>query len=83
MIRIRAPTAHRDVTYNNIKASKSSVNDMFCQSITKIDGASHVEVFATLEALKADNTSLREQLARLNTSLGALDARVNELDVAE
>lgn len=75
MIRIRAPTAHRDVTYNNIKASKSSVNDMFAQTITKIDGASHVEVFSTLETLAEENRVLREQLAALN-------ARVNEL-VAE
>ena len=82
MIRIRAPTAHRDVTYNNIKASKSSVNDMFCQSITKIEGASHVEVFSSLETLAEENRVLREQLAALNTRLGALDARVNEL-VAE
>ncbi len=82
MIRIRAPTAHRDVTYNNIKASKSSVNDMFCQTITKIDGASHVEVFSSLESLSDENRVLREQLAALNTRLGALDARVNEL-VAE
>jgi cell shape-determining protein MreC len=82
MIRIRAPTAHRDVTYNNIKASKSSVNDMFCQSITKIEGTSHVEVFSSLENLAEENRVLREQLAALNTRLGALDARVNEL-VAE
>ena len=82
MIRIRAPTAHRDVTYNNIKASKSSVNDMFAQTITKIDGTSHVEVFAALETLAAENRTLREQLAAVNARVGALDTRVNDL-VAE
>lgn len=82
MIRIRAPTAHRDVTYNNIKASKSSVNDMFAQTITKIDGASHVEVFAALETLAAENRTLRDQLAAVNARVSALDTRVNDL-VAE
>ncbi len=79
MIRIRASSAVKDVTFNNLKCAKASVNDAFCQSITKIDGTGHVEVFSALESLTAENRTLREQLTAVNARLTALDARVTEL----
>jgi DNA recombination-dependent growth factor C len=83
MISIRAPTAHRDVTYNNIKASKSSINDVYAQTITKIDGANHVEVFETLSRLHGENGTLREQVQTLVGRLAELERRVTDLTVEE
>ena len=81
MLRIQAPTAHKDVTFNNVKASRSSINDMYAHTITRIEGGVEMEVFETITAQAAQITALREQNAALLQRLAALEARVNELTV--
>lgn len=88
MLRIQAPTAHKDVTFNNLKASRSSINDMYAHTITRIEGGVEMEVFETITAQAAQITSqaaqitaLRDQNTALLQRLAALEARVNELTV--
>ncbi len=88
MLRIQAPTAYKDVTFNNIKASKSSVNDMYAQTITRIEGGEAMEVFSTVDDLvtqmrtmRDQNTALLQRIATLETRLTELSNRVNELTV--
>lgn len=81
MLRIQAPTAHKDVTFNNVKASRSSINDMYAHTITRIEGGVEMEVFETITAQAAQITALREQNTALLQRLTALEARVNELTV--
>lgn len=90
MIRIQSSTAIQDKTYNNIKASKGSINDVYTQSITKIvsDREAPVEVFATLASLQTtintlqqQNSALMQRVASLETRAGATETRLNELVV--
>lgn len=88
MLRIQAPTAYKDVTFNNIKASKSSVNDMYAQTITRIEGGEAMEVFSTvddlvtqLRTMRDQNTALLQRITTLETRLTELSNRVNELTV--
>jgi hypothetical protein len=90
MIRIQSSTAIQDKTYNNIKASKGSINDVYTQSITKItsDREAPVEVFATLASIQAtmntlqqQNAALMQRVASLETRVGATETRLNELVV--
>lgn len=84
MQRVQANSAIQDKTFNNLKASRGSVNDLYTQSITKItsDREPPVEVFGTLTSLAETNRVLREQVTALVTRLAALETRVNDL-VAE
>lgn len=75
MLRVQAPTAFKDVTYNNIKASRSSINDLYAQSITRIEGGASLEVFETLTALNVQIRTLTEQNAALLARVTALETR--------
>lgn len=75
MLRVQAPTAFKDVTYNNIKASRSSINDLYAQSITRIEGGASMEVFETLTALNDQIRVLTEQNAALLARITALETR--------
>lgn len=75
MLRVQAPTAFKDVTYNNIKASRSSINDLYAQSITRIEGGASLEVFETLTALNEQVRVLTEQNAALLARITALETR--------
>ncbi len=90
MIRIQSSTAIQDKTYNNIKASKGSLNDIYTQSITKItsDNQAPIEVFATLASLQTtintlqqQNSALMQRVASLETRAGTTETRLNELVV--
>jgi hypothetical protein len=81
MLRIQAPTAHKDVTFNNVKASRSSINDMYAHTITRIEGGVEMEVFETITAQAAQITAQAAQITALLQRLTALEARVNELTV--
>ena len=74
MQRVQSSTAYHDVTYNNVKASRASMNDIFSQSVTKItsDRENPIEVFSTLARLET----------LINSSRATLETRINEL-VAE
>jgi uncharacterized protein involved in exopolysaccharide biosynthesis len=75
MLRVQAPTAFKDVTYNNIKASRSSINDLYAQSITRIEGGASMEVFETLTALNEQIRALTEQNTALLARITALETR--------
>jgi hypothetical protein len=81
MLRIQAPTAFKDVTFNNVKASRSSINDLYTQSITRIDSNRQIEVFSTLTNHEETIRTLREQNTALLQRLTALEQRVNELTI--
>lgn len=81
MLRISAPTAHKDVTFNNLKASRSSINDMYAHTITRIEGGVEMEVFETITAQATQITAQAAQITALLQRLTALEARVNELTV--
>lgn len=81
MLRITAPTAHKDVTFNNVKASRSSINDMYAHTITRIEGGVEMEVFETITAQATLITAQTAQITALLQRLTALEARVNELTV--
>ena len=74
MQRVQSSTAYHDVTYNNVKASRASMNDIYSQSVTKItsDRENPIEVFSTLTRLET----------LINSSRATLETRINEL-VAE
>ncbi len=75
MLRVQAPTAFKDVTYNNIKASRSSINDLYAQSITRIEGGATMEVFESITALNEQIRVLTEQNAALLARITAMEAR--------
>lgn len=75
MLRVQAPTAFKDVTYNNIKASRSSINDLYAQSITRIEGGASLEVFETLTAQNEQIRVLTEQNAALLARITAMETR--------
>jgi len=92
MQRVHSSTAYHDVTYNNVKASRASMNDIFSQNITKItsDRENPVEVFSTLARLEtmltSQNTTMQQRITELterNTELlqriNSLETRINEL----
>lgn len=83
MLRIGAPSAIQDKTFNNLKASRFSANDVYSQQITKIcgDRTESVEVFGTLEALQAENKILKAQIAALLTRVQSIETRVNDIVV--
>jgi hypothetical protein len=92
MIRIQSSTAIQDKTFNNLKASKGSVNDLYTQSITKIvsDREAPVEVFAaitslqtTINTLQQQNAALMQRVASLETRATSTETRLNELVVTE
>jgi hypothetical protein len=75
MLRVQAPTAFKDVTFNNVKASRSSINDLYAQSITRIEGGVSLEVFETLTALNEQIRVLTEQNTALLARITAFEAR--------
>jgi hypothetical protein len=75
MLRVQAPTAFKDVTYNNIKASRSSINDLYAQSITRIEGGASMEVFESITALNEQIRVLTEQNTALLARITALETR--------
>lgn len=75
MLRVQAPTAFKDVTFNNVKASRSSINDLYAQSITRIEGGVSLEVFETLTALNQQIRVLTEQNTALVARIAALETR--------
>ncbi len=75
MLRIQAPTAFKDVTFNNVKASRSSINDLYAQSITRIEGGVSMEVFETLTAQADQIRALTEQNTALLARIAALETR--------
>ncbi len=75
MLRVQAPTAFKDVTFNNVKASRSSINDLYAQSITRIEGGVSLEVFETLTALNEQIRVLTEQNTALVARITALETR--------
>lgn len=75
MLRVQAPTAFKDVTFNNVKASRSCINDLYTQSITRIEGGASLEVFETLTALNAQIRVLTEQNTALVARIAALETR--------
>ena len=75
MLRVQAPTAFKDVTFNNMKASRSSINDLYTQSITRIDGGVSMEVFETLTALNEQIRVLTEQNTALLARITAFETR--------
>jgi 5'-3' exonuclease len=75
MLRVQAPTAFKDVTFNNVKASRSSINDLYAQSITRIEGGVSLEVFETLSAQAEQIRTLTEQNTALLARITALENR--------
>ncbi len=81
MNRIQAETAIHDKTFNNLKASRASLNELYSQNITRIVGSEQLEVFTTLVELKRQIAALTEQNTALNTKVTQLEARVNDIVV--
>jgi len=75
MLRVQAPTAFKDVTFNNVKASRSSINDLYAQSITRIEGGVSLEVFESITALNEQIRVLTEQNTALLARITALETR--------
>jgi hypothetical protein len=75
MLRVQAPTAFKDVTFNNVKASRSSINDLYAQTITRIEGGESLEVFDTISTLQNRIQLLIEQNQALALRIAALEAR--------
>lgn len=82
MLRVQAPTAFKDVTFNNVKASRSSINDLYAQSITRIEGGVSLEVFETLTAQAEQIRVLTEQNTALLARITALETRSNAAPAA-
>lgn len=81
MNRIQAETAIHDKTFNNLKASRASLNELYSQNITRIVGSEQLEVFTTLVELKRQIAVLTEQNTALNTKVTQLETRVNDIVV--
>jgi len=72
MNKIAAETAIHDKTFNNLKASRASLNDLYSQNITRISNNESLEVFSTLTELRNTVRDLTARLVQVETKLAEL-----------
>jgi formylmethanofuran dehydrogenase subunit E-like metal-binding protein len=72
MNKIAAETAIHDKTFNNLKASRASLNDLYSQNITRIANNESMEVFSTLTELRNTVRDLTARLVQVETKLAEL-----------
>jgi hypothetical protein len=72
MNKIAAETAIHDKTFNNLKASRASLNDLYSQNIIRISNNESLEVFSTLTELRNTVRDLTARLVQVETKLAEL-----------